>query len=296
MEIKEKQVKREFKLTSLALGNKNTIFLMIIILLGFGFYSYRSLPKELFPDLVWPTIFVQTIYPGNPPLDIENLITRPLEKEVESVKGLKEIRSTSTQDISTLFIEFNTDVLIEDALQEVKDAVDKAKADLPNDLLTDPVVIDLDLSEFPIMNISLSGDFSINELKEYAEFLEDEIERVSEISKVEITGINEREVQINVDMHKLNVFELNFGDIENAVISENISMSGGEIKLGSSRRSLRVIGEFTDPSEIEDIIVKWDNGDIVYMRDVADIVYGFEEPRSFTRLDRQAVVSLQVIK
>ncbi len=287
---------RDFRLTSWALQNKNTIFLMILILLGFGFYSYRSLPKELFPDLVWPTIFVQTPYPGNPPLDIENLITRPLEKEIESAKGVKEIRSTSTQDMSAIFVEFNTNVAIEDALQEVKDAVDKAKSELPDDLLTDPMVIDLDLSEFPIMNINLSGDYSINELRDYAEMLEDEIERVSEISKVEITGVNEREVQINVDMHKLNVFELSFDDIENAVAFENISMSGGEIKLGSGRRSIRIIGEFKDPSEIEDIIVKYDNQDIVYMRDVADIVYGFEEPRSFTHLDRQPVVSLQVIK
>ncbi|MCK5766449.1 MAG: efflux RND transporter permease subunit, partial [Bacteroidales bacterium] len=296
MEVKEKQVIRDFKLSSWALRNKNTVFLMMIILLGFGFYSYRTLPKELFPDLVWPTIFVQTMYPGNPPLDIENLITRPLEKEIESAKGVKEIRSTSTQDISAIFVEFNTNVKIEDALQEVKDAVDKAKGELPDNLLTDPVVIDLDLSEFPIMNINLSGDFSINELKEYAEMLEDEIERVPEISKVEITGINEREVQINVDMHKLSVFELSFDDIENAIAYENISMSGGEIKLGSSRRSIRVIGEFTDPSEISDIIVKWENHNIVYMRDIAEVIYGFEEPRSYTRLDLQPVVSLQVIK
>ena len=296
MEVKEKQVIRDFKLSSWALRNKNTVFLMMIILLGFGFYSYRTLPKELFPDLVWPTIFVQTMYPGNPPLDIENLITRPLEKEIESAKGVKEIRSTSTQDISAIFVEFNTNVKIEDALQEVKDAVEKAKGELPDNLLTDPVVIDLDLSEFPIMNINLSGDFSINELKEYAEMLEDEIERVPEISKVEITGINEREVQINVDMHKLSVFELSFDDIENAIAYENISMSGGEIKLGSSRRSIRVIGEFTDPSEISDIIVKWENHNIVYMRDVAEVIYGFEEPRSYTRLDLQPVVSLQVIK
>ncbi len=296
MEVKEKQVIRDFKLSSWALRNKNTVFLMMIILLGFGFYSYRTLPKELFPDLVWPTIFVQTMYPGNPPLDIENLITRPLEKEIESAKGVKEIRSTSTQDISAIFVEFNTNVKIEDALQEVKDAVEKAKGELPDNLLTDPVVIDLDLSEFPIMNINLSGDFSINELKEYAEMLEDEIERVPEISKVEITGINEREVQINVDMHKLSVFELSFNDIENAIANENISMSGGEIKLGSSRRSIRVIGEFTDPSEISDIIVKWENHNIVYMRDVAEVIYGFEEPRSYTRLDLHPVVSLQVIK
>ncbi len=296
MEVKEKQVIRDFKLSSWALRNKNTVFLMMIILLGFGFYSYRTLPKELFPDLVWPTIFVQTMYPGNPPLDIENLITRPLEKEIESAKGVKEIRSTSTQDISAIFVEFNTNVKIEDALQEVKDAVEKAKGELPDNLLTDPVVVDLDLSEFPIMNINLSGDFSINELKEYAEMLEDEIERVPEISKVEITGINEREVQINVDMHKLSVFELSFNDIENAIANENISMSGGEIKLGSSRRSIRVIGEFTDPSEISDIIVKWENHNIVYMRDVAEVIYGFEEPRSYTRLDLHPVVSLQVIK
>lgn len=296
MEIKERQVIREFKLSSWALRNKNTVFLMIVILLGFGFYSYRSLPKELFPDLVWPTIFVQTMYPGNPPLDIENLVTRPLEKEIESAKGVKEIRSTSTQDVSAIFIEFNTDVSIEDALQEVKDAVDKAKSELPDDLPADPVVLDLDLSEFPIMNINLSGDYSINELKSYAEMLEDEIERVSEISKVEIIGVNEREVKINVDMYKLSTFELSFDDIENAIAFENISMSGGEIKLGESRRSIRIIGEFTDPGQIEDIIVKWDNYDIVYMRDVAEVIFGFEESRSFSRLDKQAVVSLQVIK
>lgn len=296
MEIKEKEVIREFKLSSWALRNKNTVFLMVILLLMFGFYSYRSLPKELFPDVVWPTIFVQTMYPGNPPLDIENLITRPLEKEIESVKGVKVIKSTSTQDVSAIFVEFNTDVNLEDALQEVKDAVDKAKSELPDNLLTDPMVIDLDLSEFPIMNINLSGDYSINELKEYAEYLEDEIERVSEVSKVEITGVNEREVQINVDMHKLNVFELSFSDIENAVAFENVSMSGGEIKLGETRRSIRIIGEFTDPSEIGDIIVKWENHNIVYMRDVAEINYAFEEPRTFTRLDHHPVVSLQVIK
>jgi multidrug efflux pump len=296
MEIKEKQVIREFRLSSLALRNKNTVFLIIFILLGFGFYSYRLLPKELFPDLVWPTIFVQTVYPGNSPLDIENLVTRPLEKEIESAKGLKEIRSTSSQDISGIFVEFNTGVDIKDALDEVKDAVDKAKSELPDDLPSDPMVIDIDLSEFPIMNINISGDYSINELRDYAEYLEDEIERISEISKVEITGINEREVQINVDMHKMHVFELSFDDIESAIAYENISMSGGDIKLGTGRHSIRIVGEFTDPSEIEDIIVKHENLDIVYMRDVAEVIFGFEEPRSFTRLDKHPVVSLQVIK
>ncbi len=291
-----KKVIREFKPTSLALKNKNTVYLLVLVLLIFGMYSYRSLPKELFPDIVMPTVMVQTIYPGNPPVDIENLITRPLEKEIESIKGINEIQSTSSQDISAIFVEFNTDVDLNKALQDVKDAVDKAKSELPDNLLDDPIVTDIDFSEFPIINVNLSGDFSLNELKRYAEYLEDEIERIFEISKVEIIGINEREMQINVDPYKLTAVELGFGDIENAVASENVSMSGGEIKLGDNRRSIRIMGEFTNPREIENIIIKSEDNKIVYLKDVAEVIYGFEEPKSYTRLDRHPVVTLQVIK
>jgi len=291
-----KKVIREFGLTTWALNNKNTVYLLIVILLVFGLYSYRSLPKELFPDIVLPTIMVQTIYPGNPPIDIENLITRPLEKEIESIKGINELRSTSSQDISAIFVEFNTDVDIDKALQDVKDAVDKAKSELPNDLLDDPMVMDIDFSEFPIINVNLSGDFSLNELKKYAEYLEDEIERIYEISKVEIIGLNEREMQIKVDPYKLAAVELSFDDIENAIAAENISMSGGELLLGDNRRSIRIIGEFTSPNEISDIIVKNENNRIVYLKDVAEISFGFEETKSYTRLDRNPVVTLQVIK
>ena len=192
--METKKIQREFKLTTAALKNRNTIFLLTGVIILFGIFSYRSLPKELFPEIVLPTVLVNTIYPGNPPLDIENLITRPIEKEVEAVKGIKEIRSTSTQDASLIFVEFNTDVDIKIALQDVKDAVDKAKSELLNDLLLDPSVEDIDFSEFPIININLSGDYSIEELKNYAEYLEDRIESVGEISKVEIRGVDEREI------------------------------------------------------------------------------------------------------
>ena len=164
-----------------------------------------------------PTVMVQTLYYGNPPIDIENLITRPIEKELESIRGVKKITSNSLQDVSVIFVEFNTGVDINEALQEVRDNVDKAKRNLPNDLLEDPLISDIDFSEFPIININLSGDYSLSELKYYAEFLEDEIERIPEISKVELTGLNEREVKINVDPLKLESFELSFGDIENAI-------------------------------------------------------------------------------
>ncbi len=290
------KVIREFKLTTWALKNKNTVFLMSVILLAFGYYSYRSLPKELFPEIYWPTIMVQTLYPGNPPVDMENLITRPIEKELESIRGVKEISSASQQDVSVIFVEFTTGIVIEDALQEVKDAVDKSMSELPNDLLEDPHISDIDLSEFPIININLSGDYSINELKTYAEFLEDEMETIYEVSKVEITGLNEREVKINVDPHKLETFELNFDDIEMAIAAENVSISGGEIKLGSSRRNIRTVGEFSDVDEIKEIIVKHEDGNIVLLKDVADVIYGFEETDSYARLNHNPVVTLQVIK
>jgi len=162
IEEKKQKVVRQFPLTNLSLNNRTSVYLLVVILLVFGAYSYRSMPKELFPDIVIPMIYVQTIYPGNPPVDVENLITRPIENELEVIKGVKEIRSTSSQDISSIFVEFNTNVDIKKALQDVKDAVDKAKSDLPDDLIQDPTVMDIDFSEFPIVYVNLSGDFSIN--------------------------------------------------------------------------------------------------------------------------------------
>jgi len=294
--METKNIQREFRLTTLALKNRNTIFLITGVIIFFGLFSYRSLPKELFPEIVLPTVLVSTFYPGNPPLDIENLITRPIEKEVEAVKGIKEIRSTSTQDASLIFVEFNTDVDIKLALQDVKDAVDKAKSELPNDLLQDPVVEDIDFSEFPIININLSGDYSIEELKANAEYLEDRIESVGEISKVEIRGVDEREIKVNVDLLKLEAFELTFDDIEFAISQENVSISGGEIKLGDTRRSVRTLGEFKTMEDLENIIVKRDEQVVVYLKDLAEVVDGYEDAKTIARLDEQPVVSVQVIK
>jgi multidrug efflux pump len=295
--ITSKSKIREFKLTTVALKNKNTIFLITFLFFLFGIFSYRSLPKELFPDIVIPTIMVQTIYPGNPPIDIENLITRPLENEINTISGINKLSSSSTQDNSSIFVEFQTDVDIKAALQDVKDAVDRAKDDLPGDLPADPFVLDIDFSEFPIVNVNLSGDFTLNELKRFADFLEEEIEAITEISKVDITGIDEREIQINVDPIRLDALELSFGDIENAIRQENLSIAGGALLFDDKTRwAIRTVGEFTDVREMENIIVKQEGGHIVYLRDLAEIVDTYAYPMSFARLDDQPVVSLQVVK
>ncbi|RLD47904.1 MAG: AcrB/AcrD/AcrF family protein [Bacteroidetes bacterium] len=291
-----KKVIRTFWLSNWALKNKITVYLLTVVIIGFGLYSYISLPKELFPEISFPTVMVQTIYPGNPPVDIENLITRPLEKEIESIKGIKKMTSLSSQDASSVFVEFQPDVDIKTALQDVKDAVDKAKSDLPDDMLEDPAVTDIDLSEFPVININLSGDFNIIELKSYADEMKDEIETIYEVSKVNITGITDREVRINLDPFKMSSLKVSFTDVENAITRENVSMSGGDIKMGKIRRTIRLVGEFRDPAEIENIIVKSEKGNIVYLHDVGYVEYGFAERDSYARLDHQPVVSLQVVK
>lgn len=290
------KVIRNFPLSTWALNNKNTVYLITVVTILFGFYSYVSLPKELFPEINIPTVMVQTVYPGNPPVDIENLITRPLEKEIESVKGIKDMTSVSGQDASSIFIEFRTNVDIKVALQDVKDAVDKAKGELPDDLPFDPTVEDIDLSEFPVININLSGDYSVNELRDFAEDMKDEFEVIPEVSKVNLTGITEKEVKIILDPFKMSTLQVSFTDVENAVKAENVSLSGGDMLLGDIKRTVRIMGEFADPGEIENIIVKSEKGNIVYLRDIGHVDYGFKDRDSYAYLNSQPVVSLQVVK
>lgn len=308
MSQEENNIKREFGLSTLAVNNSTSIFILTAIIVVFGIITYVGLPKEQYPEISLPTIYVNTIYPGNSPIDIENLITRPIEKEIKPVKGIKKINSTSVQDVSAIVIEFNEDVDVKKALQDVKDAVDKSKKDLPSDLDEDPQVLELDFAEIPVMEINLSGEFEIDKLKEYAEYLEDEIEELSEVSKVAITGAVEREIQINADPLRMAALQITFQDIESAIAVENMTMSGGDVLVNGYRRSLRVDGEFDSVDEIENIIIKSENEQPIYLRDVADVVDSYVERDSYARLssdekraqsekiESAPVVSVKVIK
>ncbi len=268
----------------------------MFILIVLGVTAYRDMPKETFPEIVMPKVFVGTSYPGNSPVDMENLITRPIEKQLKGITGIKDITSSSVQDYSSIIVDFNTNVEVTKALQDVKDAVDKAKNDLPTDLDRDPNISEMNFSEMPIMNINLSGDFSPDELKRFAEYLQDEIEAVPQISKVDIKGAQEREVSVTVDLHRMTATQVSFSDIEKAIAQENRTISGGDILTDDFRRNLRVIGEFKSPDEIEGIIVKHEKGNIVFLRDIAEIAFDFEDRKSYARSEKLPVVSLDVKK
>jgi multidrug efflux pump len=287
---------REFKLTTLAVDNGTSVFLITFMIIIFGLRSYTSTPKESFPEISIPTVFVNTPYFGNSAADIENLVSRPIEKELAQISEITDLTSSSVQDFSLIVAEFSTDTDIDEAVRKVKDAVDKAKPDLPSDMTTEPEVIDVDLSELPIMTVNLSGSFTSDELRSYAEFLEEELEDIKEVASVDIKGVQDREMTIEVDIPKMESLEVSFGDIENSVKSENMNMSGGELVVNDFRRSIRVVGEVKSVEDLENIIIKSENQLPVYLKDVADVTFGFEDEKSIARSDKLPVVSLDVIK
>ncbi len=291
----DKNLIKQFGLTSASLNNKTTVFIITIIVVVMGLLTYITLPKESFPEISQPIVYVGAPHPGNSPIDIENLVTRPIEKEINSIAEVDNIKSTSVQDYSTIIVEFTSDTDIEDALIKVKDAIDRAKPDLP-ELQTDPSVFEMNFSEFPIMNINLSGNYTMEELNEYAEYLEEEIEKVPEISKVEIRGVDEKELKINVDPFQMEAREVNFSDIEDAIRSENITLSGGSVRQGDIRRSIRIVGEFSSPDEALDVVVKSEKGNIVYLRDIAEVEFEYKEKQNYARLQGNPVVMVDVVK
>lgn len=299
--VKEKEpnlqnIHRKFRPTYVALKNKITVYIFTGLLVFFGLFSYNQMPRELMPEVVIPYIFVQTIYPGNSPVEIESLITRPIEKELKGMQGVKQVSSGSYQDVSTIWVEFNTNVEVQQALQDTKDRVDKARSELPDDLETDPLVMDINFSEFPIMNVNLSGDYSMRELKRYAEILQDEFEGLSEISEVSIRGVEEREIQINVDPFKLDAVGLTFEDIALAVQFENVTIGAGEFTADETRRIIRTVADFKNIDQISNTIIKVNMGKPVYIRDVATVVDGYKEQATIARLNDKPVVTLSVVK
>ena len=287
---------KEFKPTSWAIDNKTTIYIITFIVTIAGFMIYGKLPKEQFPDIVIPQFVVATIYPGTSPEDMENLITKPIEKQLKSVSGIKKIKSQSIADFSMVTVEFNTGVAVAVAKQKVQDAVDKSKSDLPTDMDNDPTVQEVDFSEFPIMNINVSGNYSLDKLKKFAEMFQDEIEAMPEITRVDIIGALNREIQINVDVYRMQAAGFSFRDIEGAIASENVNISGGELNVDDVRRTLRVTGEFKDMESIRNIVVRSATGTSVLLRDIADVEDSYAERQDFARLDGKSVITMNVIK
>ncbi len=287
---------KEFFGTSWAIDNRTSVYVLATIISVLGLMNYYFIPKEQFPQVVIPYIVVSTPYPGTSPSDIENLVTRPIEKQLKSIADVKKITSNSVQDFSSIIVEFDPDLKIETAKQRVRDAVDKAKADLPNDLPADPQIMDIDLSAMPVMFINISGNYDLDKLKRYAEIAQDKIEGLKEITRVDIVGALDREIQINADIFKMQAAKVTFGNIEQAVAYENLTISGGSLTSNGTRNTVRIKGQFKDVQTIRNIVVHSSSGAFVRLGDIAEVNDSFEEQESFARLNGENVITLNVIK
>ena len=291
-----KDTHKEFKPSSWAIENRTAIFILTIILSLAGISAYNSLPKESFPDISLPNIYVSVVYPGTSPKDMENLVVRPIEKECKSISGVKKVKSNSLQDYCNVVVEFNSDVNTDEAKQKVKDAVDRAKGDLPQDLPNDPQIIEINFADLPIMYVNISGNYDLAKLKKYADDTKDRLEEMKEVKQVDVIGALEREIQINVDMLKLQSARITMYDVYNAVSNENRTIPGGTVKIDAERRSISVNGEFKDPQLIGDIVVNSIDGKAVYLKDIAEVKDAFKEQESYARLDHKNVITLSVVK
>ncbi|MGB5498778.1 MAG: efflux RND transporter permease subunit, partial [Maribacter sp.] len=272
-----KNANKEFRLSSWAIDNPSVIYVMIGIFLYIGLKSYFAMPREDFPEIVETKVYISTPYPGNTAEDIERLITDPLEDKLNNVSNVVEITSTSQEDYSIITVEFDEEITVEAAKQKVKDEVDaeKASEDWPtfNNAKVEPNVFDLNISEsFPIMNVNFTGDYPVEKLKEYAEYLEDLIEDLPEIKEVDIRGAQEKEVEVAVDIYKMMAAKVSFQDVINAIGNGNMTMSAGNMKSSGQRRTIRILGEIENPQELNDFVVKSENG-AVYLKDIAKVTF-----------------------
>jgi multidrug efflux pump subunit AcrB len=300
MSRQKKNADKEFRPSSWAIDNPSVVYVMIAIFLFMGYGAYMALPREDFPEVVETKVYISTPYPGNTAEDVERLITDPLEDRIKNVSNLVEITSTSQEDYSIITAEFDEDITVEEAKQKVKDEVDAEKAgeDWPlfNGAKVEPNIFDLNLSEqIPIININFTGDYPVEKLKEYAEYLEDRIEDLPQVKEVDIRGAQEKEVEVAVDVYRMMAAKVSFQDVLQAISNGNMTMSAGNLKTINQRRTIRILGEIQDPSELYDFVVKSENG-AIYLKDIATVTFDEKDKTTYAREFGENVVMLDVKK
>jgi len=286
---------KENPLTTFAVDHSTAVVVLFVLITVAGVLAYGSIPKESFPEVEIPTVAVSTVYPGVSPSDMETLVTRPLEEELQGISEIDELTSTSVEGYSNITVEFSSSVDMNEALQKVREKVDLARPELPDEA-EDPQIIEFNTDEVPVMQVNLSGDYSLVRLKEVAKDLQDRLEQINLVLRAELRGGRERKVRVSVDLTDLKYYGLSFTQLVNTIQSENVDVPGGSIDAGSQEYLLRVGGRFEDPRRIEDLVVARRGGSAVHVRDVADVDFGFADRESFARLDGSPVVTLSIVK
>ncbi|MFT5751975.1 MAG: multidrug efflux pump, partial [Dokdonia sp.] len=284
---KKNSIDKEFGISSWAIDNPTIIYVLMALFLVLGIGAYLGMARENFPEINETKIYISAPYPGNTAEDIERLIVDPLEDELQNLSGVVEVLSTSQEDYAIITVEFDYKLDVQLAKQRVKDEVDSVTAneDWPtfNGAKVEPNVFDLSISEeTPILNVNVSGDYPVDTLKEYAEYLQDEIESLKEIKEATIRGAQEREVQVAVDVYKMMAAQISFEDILQAIGNGNMTLSAGNLVSSGQRRNIRILGEIQSPEELNNFVIKSEKG-AVYLKDIATVTFSEEDKTTFAR-------------
>lgn len=272
-----------------------TVLLAVLCIVTFGSLSYVQLPRESAPDVKIPVVLISTIYVGVSPEDIESIVTIPLENELAGVKDIKKMSSTSAEGASIISLEFEPDVVIEDALQRVRDRVNRVKPTLPDDI-EEPAVREISFSDVPILLVTIAGPVDQEQLKEYGESLADEAKRIPGVLDANLSGGRTRQVRIQFDPRRVTHYGFSYNDIITAIRNENVNIPGGEVVAGGSSFLVRIPGEFDTIAQIENVAVKRREGAPIFVRDLARVVDTYSEAETYARMNGQPAVSLAITK
>ena len=289
---------REFGLSSVSVNNRKTVYLIILILLIGGLSGYQNMPRESFPQIQVPEIYVNIPYPGNSPEIITDKIIKPFEKELNKLKGIEKIESTSIQDFGIVKIEFDFAITPKEAKRAVEEALSDARStkSFAQDLPVEPTIQEIDVNEFPIININLSGEYPVDLLKEKAEVIKDRVEAIAEINAVDIRGVQQKKVKVEIRKYDAEAKNVSFSDIEGAIQSENTTIGAGNLKIDGIDNFIIIEGKFKDYNDLRDLVIKHEDQDNVYLRDVADVSFTDADTTSYARQNGQPVVMLDVKK
>lgn len=286
---------KEFGLSSFSIDSSTVVMVLMVMIFLIGLYSYLTLPKEAQPDIAIPFVVVSTVYPGVSPADVENLVTQKIEDELNSIADIKKMTSTTVEGYSNIVLEFDTEVNLDEALQKVREKVDLAKSELPSDV-EEPTVAEINLAQFPIMQVNVAGEYDLERLKQVAENLQDNLEAIPGVLEARLAGGLEREVYINLDLAKMKYYGIAFKDVIEAIQFENVTIPGGNVDVGSKKFLVRIPGEYDNPAELADIVVRAPGDTPIYLRDVAEVDFGYKERESYARLDGNPVITLSIVK
>jgi multidrug efflux pump len=282
-------------LTGIALKHRTTVYVAFVCVVVAGLLSYKSLPLEAEPEVQIPIVLVSTVYPGVAPEDVERLVTNPLERQLKELKNVKKITSSSAESISIIDIEFLSGIDIDTSFQKVRDEVEKAKRDLPTDV-EDPMLIEINISDFPMMLVNVSGKYGLDRLKRVGDGLKDRFKEIPGVLSADLVGGLEREVQIYLDPARLEHYGLSADQVVMRVQQEHLTMPAGNLPLGGTKYAVRIPGEYREVARMEDIVVDAPNGNPIRLKDLGRVIDGHKDQESVSRTNGTECVTLRIKK